>query len=98
MTQANQLKKSSYSYNEHVDVTKQIRANLDEHGPLNERKAALELESLKSATEMLVPLQEYSLPAFLAIRAEIGLPIDETWYRQFTESGQTAPARNSVSG
>ena len=76
---------------EQCEISQQLQSSLAEHEPLNRRKAELELEAIKQASEMLEPLREHTIPAIVAIRAEIGLPIDQQWYEQFSyEAAQTA--------
>lgn len=76
---------------EQSEISRQLQSNLAEHEPLNRRKAELELASIKQASELLGPLREHTIPAIVAIRAEIGLPIDQEWYEQFSnESARIA--------
>ena len=59
-------------YQQHTETGDQIQSLIGEQGPLIEWKAELELK-------------EHSITAIVAIRSEIGLPIDEAWYRRFSE-------------
>lgn len=70
---------------EHVDLTQKIRDNIADHEPLNQRKFKLEMSLQRQAAAMLAPMKEHSSEAYLAIRKEIGLPLDAKWYKEFSD-------------
>lgn len=72
-------------YQQHTEIGERIQSLIGEQGPLIERKADLELRLQREAADLLMPLREHSITAIIAIRSEIGLPIDETWYRKFSD-------------
>lgn len=74
-----------FLHDEHVDLTVRIRDNIDAHEPLNQRKFKLEMALLRQVADLLPPLKEHSSSAFLAIRTEIGLPLDAQWYKDFSD-------------
>lgn len=52
---------------------------------LNQKKFTLEMASQRLAMVMLGPIRKHSIEAFLAIRREIGLPLDDEWVKNFSE-------------
>jgi hypothetical protein len=72
-------------HEEHVDLTRRVKESLAAHEPLNQRKFKLEMALQRQAAAMLPPLKEHSSEAFLAIRNEIGLPLDAKWYKEFSD-------------
>ncbi|MCW0220672.1 MAG: hypothetical protein OJI67_20260 [Prosthecobacter sp.] len=78
-------------YQEHEELGKRIQDLIRKQGPLSDKKTDLELGLQQEAAHLLQPIKEHSIPIITAIRSEIGLPLDEDWYRRFSEkSGQKA--------
>lgn len=78
-------------FDQHTELGQEVKRVLEIQESLNKKKAGLELALLQQASRLLMPIREHTIPVMVSIRNEVGLPIDEDWYRRFSEeSAQTA--------
>lgn len=73
-------------FEQHQSLSAQIQEEIARQSPLAETKLKTELHLQRDCAQLILPIQEHTTNMFLAMRREIGLPIDETWYRNFNAS------------